>query len=120
MCADDAVQYAHKRSLTSVRAPRLWSWQRISRNMRVTRAGSELHRPSKSEYWTGLFMPASLTAFYIAPADAIELLRADHGRIRKLFADFERYTQEGARDKAEETAQRICREVMVHSRVEEE
>jgi len=65
-------------------------------------------------------MPASLTAYYIAPADAIELLRADHDRIRKLFADFERHLEKGARDKAEETAQRICRDVMIHSRVEEE
>jgi hemerythrin superfamily protein len=64
-------------------------------------------------------MPASVTA-YIAPVDAIEFLRADHDRIRKLFADFERQLEKRAGDKAEETARAICREVMLHARVEEE
>ena len=48
--------------------------------------------------------------------DAIELLKADHRRVEKLFADFEA-AEVDARDAI---AQSICQELTVHAQIEEE
>jgi hemerythrin superfamily protein len=64
-------------------------------------------------------MLAAITAF-IESVDAIDFLHADHERIRRLFGEFERLLQAGAKDEAEELARCICREVTLHATVEEE
>jgi len=52
-----------------------------------------------------------------ATLDAIALLKADHRGVEKLFAQFEKARSES---KKEDLAQRICRELQVHTRIEEE
>ena len=48
--------------------------------------------------------------------DAIELLKADHRRVEKLFADFEAAEV----DSRDAIAQSICQELTVHAQIEEE
>jgi hemerythrin superfamily protein len=52
-----------------------------------------------------------------APSDAIALLRADHKAVKDLFEQFEK-TRKDDRKKA--LAERICNELTVHARIEEE
>jgi hemerythrin superfamily protein len=51
------------------------------------------------------------------PADAIALLKADHRAVEALFAKFESARGASARAKI---AQKICMELSVHTRIEEE
>lgn len=53
-----------------------------------------------------------------ARSDAIALLREDHRRIAALFAQFDTLKADGERKRA--LVARICRELTVHARVEEE
>ncbi|HET9810514.1 MAG TPA: hemerythrin domain-containing protein [Sphingomicrobium sp.] len=49
--------------------------------------------------------------------DAIALLKADHDKVQKLFKDFEGTSGDGAKEKL---ALKICRELTVHAKIEEE
>jgi hemerythrin superfamily protein len=49
--------------------------------------------------------------------DAIALLKADHDEVRQLFKDFEKAGDDGRREKL---ARQICRELTIHSMIEEE
>ena len=49
--------------------------------------------------------------------DAIALLKADHRTVEQLFEDFEKASGEGRKQKI---AERICLELTVHTRIEEE
>lgn len=55
--------------------------------------------------------------------DACDLLDADHRAVKKLFKEYEELTQSRARSAAQrkqELAERICMELTVHTRIEEE
>ena len=56
----------------------------------------------------------------ISPEDAIGMLIADHKRVANLFADFKRLTAEGKDDAKAPVVERICRELTIHTRLEEE
>jgi hemerythrin superfamily protein len=49
--------------------------------------------------------------------DAIALLKADHRRVEELFEQFEKASGDGRKEKL---AREICRELIVHSKIEEE
>ena len=49
--------------------------------------------------------------------DAIALLKADHRKVEELFADFEKASGEGRKQKI---AEQICLELSVHAMIEEE
>jgi len=51
------------------------------------------------------------------PQDAIQLLRADHRKVRDLFDQFENARGE---DRKAELARKICMELKVHAQIEEE
>ena len=52
-----------------------------------------------------------------SPSDAISLLKADHRTVEALFAEFEK---EESKARKVTLATRICRELAVHAKVEEE
>ncbi len=52
--------------------------------------------------------------------DAVELLRADHERIRMLLSEFEHLHAIGAQAEARSAAQSLCRELTIHSALEAE
>lgn len=49
--------------------------------------------------------------------DAIALLKEDHDKVEKMFEDFEKASGDG---KKEKLAREICRELIVHAKIEEE
>lgn len=49
--------------------------------------------------------------------DAIQLLKADHREVEKLFRDFQKASGE---DRKTQLARKICMELMIHTQVEEE
>ena len=49
--------------------------------------------------------------------DAIALLKADHRKVEDLFADFEKASGDGRKQKL---ANQICLELSVHAQIEEE
>ena len=51
------------------------------------------------------------------PQDAIALLKADHRKVEELFADFEKASGDGRKQKI---AEQICLELSVHAAIEEE
>ena len=51
------------------------------------------------------------------PQDAIALLKADHRTVEDLFADFEKASGDGRKQKI---AEQICLELSVHAAIEEE
>jgi hypothetical protein len=51
------------------------------------------------------------------PIDAIALLKDDHRKVEELFADFEKASGEGRKEKL---AREICLELSVHAAIEEE
>jgi hemerythrin superfamily protein len=56
-----------------------------------------------------------------SPTDAIELLKADHKRVKALFKRFAALRQKrGDTDEKSEVVQSICRELKVHTTIEEE
>jgi iron-sulfur cluster repair protein YtfE (RIC family) len=63
-------------------------------------------------------MPASIV--HIGSVDAIELLTADHSRLKRLFTDFDRVHSDSMNIQAEQIARRICGELTIHMTVEEE
>lgn len=64
-------------------------------------------------------MTASINPL-IETADAVELLHADHERIRHLFREFERAYAHRSHRQAQVIARRVCRELEIHATVEEE
>jgi hemerythrin superfamily protein len=52
--------------------------------------------------------------------DAIELLKADHKKVKKLFKDFEKIKEEGDASEKQALAEEICTELTLHAEVEEE
>ena len=52
--------------------------------------------------------------------DAIDILKADHEKVTKLFKEFERLHQDESDAEAESVAQEICNELTIHATVEEE
>jgi len=51
------------------------------------------------------------------PQDAVALLKADHEKVAGLFADFEKATGDGRKQKI---AEQICMELSIHATIEEE
>ena len=51
------------------------------------------------------------------PMDAVALLKQDHRTVEDLFADFEKASGEGRKQKL---AQQICLELSIHAKIEEE
>ena len=49
--------------------------------------------------------------------DAVALLKADHDEVQQLFKDFEKASGDGRKEKL---ARQICRELTIHSMIEEE
>jgi hemerythrin superfamily protein len=52
--------------------------------------------------------------------DAIDMLIADHKRVADLFADFRQLTEEGRDDEKARIVEDICRELTLHTQLEEE
>lgn len=54
--------------------------------------------------------------------DACDLLDADHKAVKKMFAEFEELTEArgNTREKKRVLAEKICRELTVHTQIEEE
>lgn len=55
-----------------------------------------------------------------ATPDVIELLEADHKKVKKMFKDFEKCAKAGDEAGKVEIAMQICNELTVHTRIEEE
>ena len=51
---------------------------------------------------------------------AIELLTADHDKVKTLFKEFEQLHADGEDGEAEEIARTICQELTIHATIEEE
>jgi hemerythrin superfamily protein len=56
----------------------------------------------------------------LSSEDAIDILIADHKRVAKLFAEFRRLSAEGRDEEKGPLVQQICRELTVHTQLEEE
>lgn len=52
--------------------------------------------------------------------DAIKLLTEDHAKVKKLFREYEKLSKKEDEDGKEELAQQICKELTVHTQLEEE
>src|ERR1700730_12746140 len=52
--------------------------------------------------------------------DAIALLMADHKKVKKLFADFDKLKEEGSDEEKSAIVEEICNELKVHTMIEEE
>ncbi len=52
--------------------------------------------------------------------DAIALLMADHKKVKKLFADFDKLKDEGGDDEKAALVEQICNELKIHTTLEEE
>ena len=73
--------------------------------------------PARSHSKTTTKSPRRRTS--VTP-DVIELLEADHKRVKKLFKDFEKCAKNGDEPAKVEIAIQICTELKVHTQVEEE
>ena len=52
--------------------------------------------------------------------DAIEMLMADHKKVKKLFSDFDKLKDEGSDEDKSALVERICDELKIHTELEEE
>ena len=52
--------------------------------------------------------------------DDVQLLKADHDKVKKMFKEFERLNEDEADEEAEQLAKQICNELTVHATIEEE
>jgi hemerythrin superfamily protein len=52
--------------------------------------------------------------------DAIELLKADHKKVKKLFAEYEKMKEDADASEKEALAAEICTELTLHTELEEE
>ena len=62
--------------------------------------------------------PAARSRPRTSPNDAIALLKGDHRRVAAMFLQFDRMKADGSRKEA--LVAKICQELTVHARVEEE
>jgi hemerythrin superfamily protein len=58
--------------------------------------------------------------YSVAVDDAVGMLIADHKRVASLFADFKRLTDEGRDEEKASVVKKICKELTVHTQLEEE
>lgn len=87
--------------------------------LRPTAAGHHAPRPAASTRPRKTArQPAAPARARTTPSDAIALLREDHRGLAALFAQFDRLKADGERKQA--LVARICRELTVHAKVEEE
>lgn len=52
--------------------------------------------------------------------DAIEMLTADHKKVKKLFSDFDKIKEDGSDEDKAALVDQICSELKIHSEIEEE
>lgn len=52
--------------------------------------------------------------------DAIDLLMADHKKVKKLFGDFDKLSEEGGDEEKTALVETICNELKIHTAIEEE
>jgi hemerythrin superfamily protein len=52
--------------------------------------------------------------------DAIAMLTADHKKVKKLFADFDKLKEEGSDEDKSAVVDQICNELKIHAELEEE
>jgi hemerythrin superfamily protein len=52
--------------------------------------------------------------------DAIAMLTADHKKVKKLFADFDKLKEEGSDEDKSALVDQICNELKIHTQIEEE
>jgi hemerythrin superfamily protein len=60
------------------------------------------------------------TSTSAAEPNVIDLLEADHKKVKKLFKDFEKLAKQGDDEGKIEVARQICDELTIHAQVEEE
>lgn len=65
-------------------------------------------------------MPSKKGAENGATQDAIELLMADHKKVKKLFADFDKLKEDGSDADKSALVEQICNELKIHTLLEEE
>ena len=66
-------------------------------------------------------MPSKRTSSSKKSNDALAMLKADHDKVKKMFKEFERMTEDDEPgEEAEELAKQICNELTVHTTIEEE
>jgi hemerythrin superfamily protein len=70
----------------------------------------------------GTIMPTSTkkAADGAPEQDAIEMLMADHKKVKKLFSDFDKLKDEGSDEDKSALVERICDELKIHTELEEE
>ena len=51
--------------------------------------------------------------------DAIRMLKEDHGKVKKLFAEFEKIKESGSEKRKTALVEQICKELTVHTELEE-
>jgi hemerythrin superfamily protein len=105
----------------------------------VLESSSEMYSESRfhrsrliiHHYLTEITMPTAQQATTKKPAtrattarktrkDAIKLLTEDHNKVKKMFKEFEKLCKKGEDEGKEELAKQICKELTVHSQLEEE
>jgi hemerythrin superfamily protein len=52
--------------------------------------------------------------------DAIEMLTADHKKVKKLFSQFAKLTEDGTEEEKSGVVAQICNELTIHAEIEEE
>lgn len=52
--------------------------------------------------------------------DAIDMLVADHKKVKKLFGDFDKLKEQGGDEEKSALVEKICSELKVHTAIEEE
>ena len=53
------------------------------------------------------------------PEDAIAMLTADHKKVKKLFAEFDKLQEEGSDEEKSSIVEQICNELKIHTELEE-
>jgi hemerythrin-like domain-containing protein len=79
----------------------------------------EIIMPTTQHATTRKVAPRSTTARR-TKNDAIKLLTEDHNKVKKMFKEFEKLCKKGEDEGKGELAARICKELTVHSQLEEE
>jgi hemerythrin-like domain-containing protein len=65
-------------------------------------------------------MPSKRTSRQKKSNDALAMLKADHDKVKKMFKEFERMTEDEPGEEAQQLAAQICNELKVHTMLEEE
>lgn len=55
-----------------------------------------------------------------ASTEAMAMLMEDHKKVKKLFKEFEKISENGSKKEKAQLAQQICQELKVHTAIEEE